>query len=939
MKSFDLLNEKQKEAATYTDGPLLIIAGPGSGKTRTLVERVSYILNNTEAEPENILLATFTEKASRELITRVSENIDSSVNLSEMYIGTIHSICLRIIDENIEKSILKKNYKVLDALEQRFFIYTKLKRFEAVEGFEKFFEGMNAANRWKKAGILQKWIDKINEERLDNEKVNTSRNSRIIFLNKIHEIYRVLLFEENSIDFSNIQLECYRLLIENPEILKNIREKIKYLMIDEYQDTNPIQERIFLLIAGEKKNICVVGDDDQGIYRFRGATIRNILHFQKNFKEGECRKIELDINYRSNEDIVNFCNKWNSLLKWDGWRYPKNIVSGKERINNTLGVIKISEKTENRWEEKLCRFIHYLKRIGKIENFNQIAFLFRSVRNYRSLRLMEALEMRGIPVYSPRSDMFFKREEIKFLIGVFLKILPNTEEIVFGKNYGAEGYYKECLMTAENAVKKDEILQNYINSAKEREIFPNFLKLFYEIITVPCESIKNYMNFEENHILKNRGTYNFGIMSQILEKFDNLCSLENIAEQNSAKIVNYFFNIHLKFLIDSGMGEYENMKEYAPKGAVSFLTVHQGKGLEFPCVIVGSLEEYPTVEKDKIQEQLELDITKTFEPEYRIKEFDFWRIYYTAFSRAQNLLALTCIENNYKPVPSIPFKSVYEDLKDAADKDFEFHKLNFEEVKEINIKEIFAFTSHISVYKSCPLLYKLEKKYEFVFPKNRGMIFGILVHETLEEINRDIFNKKIISNEIILQKFRDNYSNLNRKYKIDLDEEVLKSGEHDILDYYKNSSEIYNNIKDIEIKLSFVKDRYILEGTADLVIEKNGELEIIDFKTGKRGSTEDIYINQLEIYAYLLRKKYKREIRRGKLYYLEEENEQKITEIVFTEENLKNAAEDFDCTAEKILSENFETEFDLRKEKCISCIFAEYCKNQNESLQNEEKGI
>ena len=108
MKSFDLLNEKQKEAATYTDGPLLIIAGPGSGKTRTLVERVSYILNNTEAEPENILLATFTEKASRELITRVSENIDSSINLSEMYIGTIHSICLRIIDENIEKSILKK---------------------------------------------------------------------------------------------------------------------------------------------------------------------------------------------------------------------------------------------------------------------------------------------------------------------------------------------------------------------------------------------------------------------------------------------------------------------------------------------------------------------------------------------------------------------------------------------------------------------------------------------------------------------------------------------------------------------------------------------------------------------------------------------------------------------------------------------------------------
>ena len=336
MSNFELLNEKQKEAVTYVNGPLLIIAGPGSGKTRTLVERVSYLLNKVGAEPKNILLATFTEKASRELITRVSENIKNNINLSEMYIGTIHSICLRIIEENMEKSVLQRNYKVLDSLEQRFFIYSKMKIFEQTEGFEKFFQGMNAVNRWKKAGILQKWIDKINEEKLDNEKVIKSSNSKIVFLNEIHKIYKGLLYEENAIDFSNIQLECYRLLTENPDILKKIHNEIKYIMIDEYQDTNSLQEKLFLLIGGERKNICVVGDDDQGIYRFRGATVRNILHFQKNFSEGECKKIELDINYRSNSDIVDFCNKWNEQLNWDGWRYEKNIVSGKERINNTF---------------------------------------------------------------------------------------------------------------------------------------------------------------------------------------------------------------------------------------------------------------------------------------------------------------------------------------------------------------------------------------------------------------------------------------------------------------------------------------------------------------------------------------------------------------------------------------------------------------------------
>ena len=250
MKNFENLNEKQKKAVLHINGPLLIIAGPGSGKTRTLVERVLYILNNVGAEPKNILLATFTEKASRELITRVSENIEKNINFSEMYVGTIHSICLRIIDENIEKSFLKKNYKVLDDMDQKFFIYKNMKNFENIEGFEKFFNGMNAAGHWRKAGILRKWIDKINEEKLDNKNIENSSDERIIFLNEVHNKYRELLFLENSIDFSNIQLECLRMVLENSEILKKLQEEIKYIMIDEYQDTNTVQEKLFLLIGG-----------------------------------------------------------------------------------------------------------------------------------------------------------------------------------------------------------------------------------------------------------------------------------------------------------------------------------------------------------------------------------------------------------------------------------------------------------------------------------------------------------------------------------------------------------------------------------------------------------------------------------------------------------------------------------------------------------------
>lgn len=932
MKNFENLNEKQKKAVLHINGPLLIIAGPGSGKTRTLVERVLHLLNDVGAEPKNILLATFTEKASRELITRVSENIEKNINFSEMYVGTIHSICLRIIDENIEKSFLKKNYKVLDDMDQKFFIYKNMKNFENIEGFEKFFNGMNAVGHWRKAGILRKWIDKINEEKLDNKNIENSSDERIIFLNEVHNKYRELLFLENSIDFSNIQLECLRMVLENSEILKKLQEEIKYIMIDEYQDTNTVQEKLFLLIGGERKNICVVGDDDQGIYRFRGATVKNILHFQKNFPEGECEKIELDINYRSNEDIVNFCNTWNSQLNWDGWRYDKKIISGKERINNTLGVVRISENSEYKWEEKLYKFINFLKTSGKIEDYNQIAFLFRSVRNPKVIKLMESLEARGIPVYSPRSNMFFEREEIKFIIGIFTMIFPNASNIIFKNGYGIETYYEICYKTARDVIRDDEVLINYMKSIRERfddneiEIkAPNFLGIFYSILGTGTKSIKKYLNFSEDHILKNRSTYNLGIFSKILNKFDILCGLEHFTKENTDKIINYFFNTHLKFLIDDGIGEYESMREYAPEGAVSFLTIHQGKGLEFPCVIVGTLEEYPTVEKNEIQMKLELALTKSFEPEYRIKEFDFWRMYYTAFSRAKNLLALTCIENSSKPVPSLPFKRVYEDLKDIRSRDFELHKLHFEKVKAINIKDIFAFTSHIRIYNICPKLYKLQKKYEFVLPMKKGMIFGTLVHETLEDINRKIFRKENISKDIIKEIFIENYKNIYKKYKINIDKEVLILGEKSIEEYVKNYPEITENIKDVEVKLSFIKEKYILEGIIDLILEKDGVLEIVDFKTGKKGAEEEGYINQLEIYAYLLKEKHGKEVRKGKLYYLGENKENRITEVYFTKERLSQAVKDFDETAEKIINKDFQCRFNEKSRKCNSCYLKNYC--------------
>ncbi len=220
----------------------------------------------------------------------------------------------------------------------------------------------------------------------------------------------------------------------------------------------------------------------------------------------------------------------------------------------------------------------------------------------------------------------------------------------------------------------------------------------------------------------------------------------------------------------------------------------------------------------------------------------------------------------------------------------------------------------------------MQKKFEFIPMKNMGMIFGTLVHETLEDINRMTFNREDISYEKIEEIFAENYRNMQKKYKMNIEKEILITGIESIADYYNNYSEIYNNIKDIEIKLSLVKEKYILEGIIDLVTEREGILEIVDFKTGKRRGNEKVYINQLEIYAYLLKERYGREIRKGKLFYLGEEKENRITEIEFTEKRLKEAVRNFDETAEKILLEDFTCNFDESNEPCSSCCFREYCR-------------
>ena len=428
MFNYGNANEAQKEAISATDGLVLITAGPGTGKTFTLVKRAVYLIQECGIKPEQIMMATFTEKAAKELITRITNELaerNVSVNVNEMYIGTFHSLCLRIIKENLEFTRLKRNYRLLDTFDQKYLVFRNFHKFKNIEGID---ELLSKGGSWKRSDEICTYINHLSEEMVDIEALQSDDNPGIRTLGRVLSVYQEMLEEGNLIDFSTIQTECYKLLMQNKQILEELQDKLQYLMIDEYQDTNYIQEQIVFLLGAKHHNICVVGDDDQGLYRFRGATIRNILEFPHKFENEGCKIIPLVVNYRSNSDIVDFYNEWISTtsghkfkFSWDIYRYQKKIEPHVKSDIQSPAVVKLfSKDDEDEWHEKILGFIKELKESGKLTDYNQLAFLFSSVKHQRVTALANFLERNGINVYSPRSDMFFKRDEIKLALGCLM---------------------------------------------------------------------------------------------------------------------------------------------------------------------------------------------------------------------------------------------------------------------------------------------------------------------------------------------------------------------------------------------------------------------------------------------------------------------------------------------------------------------------------------
>ena len=236
-------NPQQLEAINHTQGPLLIIAGPGSGKTFTLVERIINLIQNHRVEPETLLVVTFTEKAAQELTTRISNRLlelSIDFNVNEMFLGTFHSICLRIIEDYREYTRLKRSFVLMDQFDQQYFLYQNLNEFREIDNVEQIL-GSDKTPVWSKSENLLQWINKVTEEAIDHERLIESNDTALIALGECYGLYQQKVDEYNALDFSTIQLEALNLLRNHSSVLDSLKSRIHYLMVDEYQDTNTIQ--------------------------------------------------------------------------------------------------------------------------------------------------------------------------------------------------------------------------------------------------------------------------------------------------------------------------------------------------------------------------------------------------------------------------------------------------------------------------------------------------------------------------------------------------------------------------------------------------------------------------------------------------------------------------------------------------------------------------
>jgi DNA helicase-2/ATP-dependent DNA helicase PcrA len=936
LREFPDLNQAQREVISHTEGPLRVIAGPGSGKTLVVVVRALNILLQGLAQPREILLCTFTEKTAFELRDRLSltaKKLGYEGNMSDLLVGTIHGICNDFILRFRHRTPLGNNYEVLDELTQLLFIFDY---FDEILGQEENGKYLSRwTSRWGAIEGARNYFNKITEELIDPVKLVGFDDPFIQAIGKAYQTYENKLIDTNRVDFAHLQ-KLFLQLLEDTEAWIALTNRVRYVMVDEYQDTNFVQEQLLLKLARNGQNICVVGDEDQSLYRFRGATVRNILEFPQHFKT--CQTITLSVNYRSHSKIVNVYDKfmnswdWSGGSKRDAFRYNKSIIPDPEgKFTEYPAVFAIWG--ENRKDEaaRFADLIGFLKLHRVIEDESQVALLLHSVRLEHSGHYIKALEAKGIPAFCPRARGYFENEEIKYIVACFAVMLGYYGKLrgeISGRSLQElANYVDECIKA---------LGQNYPNPHPLADCVQKFTieisKLapgdtldrrlsdyFYQFIAHEpfCTFIKN----------ENRAR-NLAIFSQLLSIFQNYYHYTVITERNREPLRFHFFHSFLRLLYEGGINEYEDPDQPFPKGHVQVMTIHQAKGLEFPVVVVGSLAVQLSSPKDIDRTLGRFYSRGQFEPEDRVTGFDRMRLHYVAFSRAGKILVLTTTDQ-----PKPYFNPIWQGLPQWPYVEQDLLKSLFFRLRSrMVLKKTFSFTSDLKVYETCPRQYQFFRDYDFTPSRSAEIFFGALVHQTIEDIHRWVLDRRgtELGESKIREMFDFNFHHLAARGIRPIGETQRANAFSQVMNYFNQNRGEMDRIIETEVDVSVEKGSYILMGKIDLLLGVDDKLELLDFKSQPRpledDSRLDSYYKQLCIYAHILERRYGKRAERLLLYWTgEPRREDALMEFPYRLEMVDEAGLHFDQVVEQILTKDYEIKKTPEKKVCKECDLRVYC--------------
>ena len=768
------LNDKQYEAVVNTEGPCLIIAGAGSGKTKVLTHKIAYLIGEKNAKPWDILAITFTNKAANEMKQRISDLIGDAAK--DIWMGTFHSICVRILRRFIDRIGFESSFIIFDTSDQKTLVKSCMKDL-AID--DKLFTDRS---------ILSE-ISNAKNEMLEPAQytARASGDFRKEKIATVYELYQKRLRENNAIDFDDIINYTIKILMENPDILEYYSNKFKYVLVDEYQDTNKAQFTLVTLFASKNGNITVVGDNDQGIYSFRGADISNILNFERDFPG--TRIIKLEQNYRCTGNILKAAN---CVIKNNEVKYKKELWT-----ENEEGNLPKVYQADNEYDEGtyIAMQIEHLKR-EEYYKYSDFAVLYRM--NTQSRAIEDILRRENIPYKIVGGLKFYERKEIKDIIA-YLRLIQNSSDNLSLKriiNEPKRGIGKTSLEKVENLAEENEIsMYEVIKNAEQ-----------YGLNRVYLNS-REFVNVIEELKTKKDKLVISELIKETLKKTGYTKALENentIEAENRIENLEEFLTVAIEFeeqYAENSLSQFlegitlssdlDNIEE--TEDSVTLMTLHSAKGLEFPVVFLVGMEEGIFPGYKSISEPQELEEER--------------RLCYVGITRAKEQLYLTCSKQR-TIFGSTSYNQVSRFLKEIPEDLLEGYKEAFGE-EDNNKNQMFKDSAYTWSYGS----------------KNNSNIKTYKINEK-EPIGATTANKKINESGFMFRTAESFLNNLGKTANKNAEVDLSKY-EEGVKVYHKKFGEgVINKVEpegeDLKVDINFEKAGH------KRLMAKFAKLEILD---------------------------------------------------------------------------------------------------------------